>query len=325
MAHLVETMFSARVTPWHRLGVVTAGALTSREAITAAGLDWEVRLQPVFTQPPAQPQVEPAEPAAPVQLPDHRAVVRDTDHQILGVVSSKYRPFQNREAFSFFDNLVASGEAMYETAGSLKGGRLIWMMAKLPEGILIADQDPVDIYLLLQTSHDGTKAITVSVTPTRVVCANTLRMANRNARSSWSVRHTTSIDRKIRDARTALALSFSYTAEFTETANQLARVQVTDNLFRQITADLIPDTPRSQRKRDLLRSLFNESPTMPDNLRYTGWGAVNTVAEFFDHITTRHSPESRFAGSLTQTRAAVNHVSAQLAELTGAGPGAAGG
>src|SRR4051794_31311156 len=111
MAHLIENMFSVRETPWHRLGSVVQEAPTAEEAIRLAGLDWSVGLEPVSL---ADGREAPA-----------RATVRSSDRSILGVVGPRWHPLQNADAFKWFDPFIASGEATFETAGSLDGGRRV--------------------------------------------------------------------------------------------------------------------------------------------------------------------------------------------------------
>ena len=142
----VETMFSAREVPWHGIGTVVPDALTAEEAIRESGLDWEVTKEPFFVK----------DSSGEYHLaPRFYATVRSTDGRILGSVKEDYTVFQNRDAFSFADNLVDSGEAKYETAGSLFHGAWVWLTMKMPKQVLIAGDDPVDMYLLLNSSHDG--------------------------------------------------------------------------------------------------------------------------------------------------------------------------
>ena len=180
MAHEVETMFSARELPWHGLGTVTEDVLTAKEAIETAGLDWEVELRSLFVSLPGGNRKK---------IEDRKAVMRTTDDAVLGIVSPLYVPFQNRDAFAFTDNLVDSGDAKYETAGSLRDGRVVFLTMKVPFGMQVDGNDAHDLYIVLRTSHDGSTAVSVAVTPIRVVCMNTMTMALRSARHKWSMRH----------------------------------------------------------------------------------------------------------------------------------------
>lgn len=120
----VETMFSVRETPWHGLGRIIMDAPASREALELAGLDWQVESRNIYSGTGAM-------------IPGYRANVRSTDDAVLGVVSDRYRIVQNEEAFQFTDDLLGEG-VTYETAGSLQGGKKVWMLARLPRKYLIA-------------------------------------------------------------------------------------------------------------------------------------------------------------------------------------------
>ena len=120
----VETMFSVRETPWHGLGRIIMDAPASREALELAGLDWQVESRNIYSGTGAM-------------IPGYRADVRSTDDAVLGVVSDRYRIVQNEEAFQFTDDLLGEG-VTYETAGSLQGGKKVWMLARLPRKYLIA-------------------------------------------------------------------------------------------------------------------------------------------------------------------------------------------
>ena len=173
MSANVESMMYHGERPWHKLGKPLDHPATATEAITAAGLDWSVTLSPCYAGG------EGDEVDAPKYLPiaGKRAVVR-TDRQLaIGVVGTRYRPIQNTDAFGFFDAVVGEGKAIYETAGSLNDGRRIWMLARVPGDIWVADEDNVKKYLLLCNSHDGGSPLRALFTPIRVVCENTLRAA----------------------------------------------------------------------------------------------------------------------------------------------------
>ena len=124
MAHLVESIAyvsneaNGRFKPWHGLGVPVNEAMTSTEALQVAGLDWNVITAPVAVNG--------------IEVPGYIANVRDTDKSVLGIVSPKYKIVQNREAFEFTDNLIGN-DVRYETAGSLKGGRTIFLTAQFPK------------------------------------------------------------------------------------------------------------------------------------------------------------------------------------------------
>ena len=147
MAANVESMFYVRETPWHGLGTRVVTAPSSKEALELAGLDWKVHQQPIYTE---------AE-----EIPGYKANVRSTDGKVLGVVTDRYRIIQNDEAFSFTDALLGEG-VRYETAGSLLGGKKVWLLAHMPHEYIISGER-ISPYLVFSNTHDGSDAVTVMV------------------------------------------------------------------------------------------------------------------------------------------------------------------
>jgi phage/plasmid-like protein (TIGR03299 family) len=167
-----DSMFSVRETPWHGLGVVLdQPPATIAEAIDLSGLDWRVEKEPIavdrgdaaasdFTIPRCE------------EIPGYYATVRQDTRQVLGIVGPRYTVLQNSSAFEFVDQLLGSS-LHFETAGSLHGGRRVWVLATLPDHIEVGG-DAVRPLVLLSNSHDGSTGIVAATTPVRVCCANTL-------------------------------------------------------------------------------------------------------------------------------------------------------
>jgi len=172
MSHDIENnnCFFTHQPAWHQLGVVLDHPPTSAEAIQAAGMQWDVLKKQIYFRKdmPGGHEYCPAK--------GRMALVRSSDHKFLSVVSELYEPFQNRDAFKFFDPIVSDGLATYESAGVLREGKRIWVLARLVKDLHIGD-DVVRSYLLLCNSHDGSMRLSVSPTGVRVVCNNTLQMA----------------------------------------------------------------------------------------------------------------------------------------------------
>jgi phage/plasmid-like protein (TIGR03299 family) len=211
MAHYFESGFFVREQAWHGLGTVLQNAPTTREAIVAAGLDWTVDTVPAMAQ--VDNDFLPIE--------DSRAVIR-TIHQPDGSVRTEplttvgtvFEPLQNVDAFRFFDPILAEGNCTLEAAGSLKGGRHVWILARINDRPISVGSKADDIvcpYLLLSNAHDGTRNVTVAFTPIRVVCWNALstanRMADKHTASTRKVRHTRKANVRLSDIRETIDLA----------------------------------------------------------------------------------------------------------------------
>jgi phage/plasmid-like protein (TIGR03299 family) len=191
MAHEIETMAFVGETPWHGLGVRLDAPPSIEEMLKQSGLDWNVVTKPSFivlddaTAPNGKRVV----------ALDTKAVVREKDMKVLGEVGSSYEPVQNKDAFNFFQPALEQGFCEFETAGSLRGGRRIWALARIKDTTHdVVNGDPVNGYFLLSNSHDGTLAIRCGFTGIRVVCQNTLTLAHHNQKSKLlQVRHTKNV------------------------------------------------------------------------------------------------------------------------------------
>lgn len=272
--------------PWHGNGQGVQGAMTADTAIEKAGLGWTV-------------VKEPAERKGEV-IPDKFWMVRESDDKVLGVVGKDYKPIQNREAFEFFDTLVDSGEAKYETAGSLSGGKRIFLTAHVGEDFQVAGQDAHRLYLALISSHDGSKSLQAVTTMIRIVCANTETMALRSAKTSWTMTHRQTLEGKVAEARDALKLSFKYKDEFEKEVEKMLQVQVTTDKFREIMTGILPKQPRQLPKNlDALTARFESSPTIVDaGLSGTGYGAYNAVTEWLTWGREVRSQEARMVNTI---------------------------
>jgi phage/plasmid-like protein (TIGR03299 family) len=211
MSHEIESMLYRNEAPWHGLGLRVEGALTVANAMRLAGLNWEVGLKPLVT-------VDGDEVT-------HRATYRKSDGRILGVVGPAYTPLQNVEAFNFFDPILQAGEAELETAGSLRGGKRIWVLARVnraPSVIVPQAGDVVEKFVLLSNGHDGTLAVSVGFTPVRVVCANTLAMASESKASRLiRIRHQKNVADTLSAVRDIMNVA---DAQFEATAEQFRRL-----------------------------------------------------------------------------------------------------
>ena len=198
MSANVESMFYVRTAPWHGLGTKVIEAPDSEGALVAAGLNWNVVQEPIYTREEEM-------------IDGYRANVRDSDRRVLGVVTDRYKIVQNREAFAFTDELLGEG-VRYETAGSLQGGRRVWLLAHMPREYIISGER-ISPYLLFSNAHDGSGAIKVALMPIRVVCQNTLNLALNTAKRSWSMNHTGDIRGKMQEAKDTLFMAETYMDE----------------------------------------------------------------------------------------------------------------
>lgn len=309
MAALIESLFSVRETPWHGQGIIVEDAPTSEDAIRLAGLDWKVEQKPIYL-------------ADGVEIKGNYANVRSTDNKPLGIVGERYKIVQNTDAFAFTDALLGEG-VKYETAGSLKEGKVIWLLAKLPEKYDILG-DKVDPYVVFTNTHDGSGAVRVAMTPIRVVCNNTLNMALQRAKRVWTARHTGNIQYKLDDAMQTLTLADEYMEATKETFEELYKVKMDDIKLYRTLNNLIPITENMTDRqkinanaiRDDIMFRYKEAPDLKV-LDKTGARLIQAVADTVDHMTpfrnTKNYKENHFKSMIEGNQILDKAVSIVLA------------
>lgn len=286
-----ETAFvSAHTDAWHRLGTTLDHSFTAEEAMRHGLLGgWDVRKQPLLT-PDGNGEL--------LEIEDRRAVVRTdptdpkrTNH--LGIVGKDYQIVQNEEHAGFLNALVDESGAHFDTAGSLHGGRQVFITMRMPGHISVGGVDQVSLNLAALNSHDGSMSFTVLVTPVRIVCANTMNLAFQNKTNIFRVRHTSGIERAMRtQARQALEMTFNYLDGFQEEAERLINTTMTQSTFEEMIQKEFgapADAPqvtisRCENKIEQMTRLFADSMTH-EGVRETAWAGLNALTEWADHYS----------------------------------------
>ena len=291
--HEVEQMFSVREKPWHYemtkdVTKLIQEAPTSAEALRLAGLDWTIEGKPVYD-------------GKFNEIHGFKANTRSSDGRVLGIVSDKYKVVQNTDAFDFTDALISNGMT-YETAGSLRGGRTIWLLGKLPERKIVGDD--FEPYICFTNSHDGTGAVRCAMTPIRVVCANTLNLAMRRASRTWSTVHRGNIIQKLEEARETLELANKYLVALDETADKLANESFTEGQMHDTLNKMFPleedATERQKKTVEAAKDQIIICTLRPDVAKFlnTKWGFINAVSDYVGHADparkTRNWQENRW-------------------------------
>lgn len=307
MPHLVETMAYSGETPWHGLGVEVSNDLTPEQMLVAAGLDWEVKVVPITYPSPLVEFNDAGKRLPPKTIRSKKAAIltRTSDGAELDVVSPKWNPLQNAEAFDFFKEFVDEGKMEMHTAGSLKEGRMVWALAKLPnEGFELAGGDMITGHLLFANPHEFGKAIQIMFTPIRVVCKNTLTMALEGKRSAVKVAVN---HRRVFDAQAVketLGLADKHMKEFKQYAEFLQKRRYTQENVTLFLDKVFPKTP-SEKKADEKAEKKTQSAdeVLSRNARLalkvidtqpgadikpgSWWNAFNVVTFLTDHVIGR--------------------------------------
>lgn len=286
----VQTMAYVGEVPWHGLGETVEKVVHAEEMMSAAGLDWEVKKQPARGAKPIRKLADGRE------LYSRYEVVRmpkddsDDDEVVLGIVTDRYEPFQNREAFGFFDPIVDHKTAFFETAGALGEGERVWVMAKMPEPIEVVKGDECHKYLLLSNSHTGQGAVNVKFTAVRVVCQNTLMLALEDGQPAFRVRHSKSMAERLQEVGELVTAAHKAYAEAAELFQRLAKIKLQQQLIDEYLESVLPKSKSQKAKGEtppkwihVLQLLDEIDDLQIAGVKGTMWALYNAITRFEDY------------------------------------------
>lgn len=308
---------NGQVDAWHKLGTPVGHLMTVDEALDAAHMrGWDVRKEPLTARVPM-----PDGTVADMVVPDRYLTLRTNPHtgqpEPLGVVGNHWTPFQNEQTTALLGDLTEASGGHIETIGALDGGRRTfvtmampsWMTFTAPDG----SEDRHDLYVSVFNSHDGSSSLVAQISPVRVVCANTHRMAERLAVSRVALRHTGSPTARLAEVRRLLGLTFDYRDNYVEQVErlierQLDPVQVID-VIEDVWGVPAATTERQEARRKEMAAMvydhYQQSVTVRP-FHGTAAGVYNAVTEWLDHFRPVKGKD------ITDEEAAVRRAQATL-------------
>lgn len=319
MAHLVEQMAYVGQTPWHGLG----NQLASRQPLEVwteqAGLDWRIKETPVRFIDGDKGHLGEI-----LSFDDQKVLYRSDTQAPLSVVSQRYQVVQPREILEFYRDLTEASGFELETAGSLKGGRKIWALARTGQSGVLKDKDQTNAYVLLATACDGTMATTAQFTSVRVVCNNTLAVALNGQTQAVKVSHRSVFDAAA--VKQQLGITVSSWDDFMCRLKALSERKVTARETQKFLTTVFQPHPAQQyskaneRAMRKVLSLFDGNGRGADlpSAKKTAYGLLNAVTEFVDHEKRARSNDYRldsawFGQGATLKQRALDHAVALVA------------
>lgn len=285
---MTDTMVTTRSVPWMQLGsILDQEVMTAAEAITLGGMDFEVSLEPCFQRVVTGDFVE---------VPNRRCITRRDTEEVFEVVSGDYEVLQFGEAFDFLDAI----NPRFVAAGTLKGGKQGFVVVQAPEmqSLSLLGEDKHDMYVVVRTSHDRSRAVEAMVMPLRERCMNQLGLQSfkSGVANRWSIPHTKSMHDKLIVAQDAITKLDVYADELKKTAERLAAMPFSPEEGERLIRRVLPNRPKTDEVVTRIMQLWQHGETV--GYSGNGWGLVNAVSDYFDHGRAGGSAESRFTGAL---------------------------
>lgn len=281
MAHEFESGFFVREAAWHKLGTVIQEAPNVEEGIRLAGLDWKVSMENLFL--------------ADGRITTQKAVIRETDKRILGYGGENWTPLQNTEAFSFFNDFLDTGDVQLEAAGSLRQGQRIWVLAKIKSANGEAIKgDPIQRYFMLSNAHTRGIAVSVGFTDIRIVCKNTLAMAEQSTNSKLlRVTHSRRVAQNLDEIKSIINFSKQGFQADLEKMERLARRGINQQDIQKFVEVIFfdprtLDSKRSQNKLSIITDKINELIEIGygsdiKGVKGTAYGLYQATTEYLTH------------------------------------------
>lgn len=302
-----HSFFSVKEKAWHGLGQIVQDYPNSKEALQFAGLDFEVCKRPNIHKLDDGTEII-SKNSFYTYRPDCCAILGDR-------LGKDYEVVQNIDAFSFFDAIVGGDGIQYETAGALGKGEKIFITAKLPGYIKVGNDDMIEKYLFLTTSHDGYGSIMAAFTPVRIVCNNTLNAALRNHTNSIKIRHTANAKERLEEAHKVIGISNQLSQQLDGIFNQWAKVRITDKEVQKLIQ--LAMVPNKEVLKNIEKSEMDELSTCFKNMcddvyeynmtsasqQYettmgTVFGAYNAITGYFQNVRNYKDEEAKMKSLL---------------------------
>jgi phage/plasmid-like protein (TIGR03299 family) len=319
MAHELmndNAMFYVGQTPWHGLGNKLEIEPNTKEALKLSGLDWTVTKAETYIRvggPSGTLTIGGSSKSFSMKDTYNHAETgycctyrlnADLEPVILGHVSKKYEVLQNKDAFQPFDEVLLDHGYTYETAGAVKDGQKIWILAKAPYSNEVG-KDKIDRYVLLFNSHNGSTGVTMKPTMIRVVCNNTLEYAlNQKSDNGISLRHTIGVKDRLSTLTEALRACDANVEEALEVMRRMNEAELTDEVMTKYFETVFPTLINREQesyhpttKRKIPNFAKPHYEALVANYRHgkgnngkTMWDAYNSITEYVDHTKNYSDP-----------------------------------
>lgn len=285
MAITATTTLAERSASWDKIGTDISTAKSITDALALSKLDFTVTKQPISTPIDTVMTTVP-----------HWAATVGTDGKIRGVVKESYEVINNAEAFTLADALHDEGNLEYVRGGETYRGMSYLIMA-LPQFKVL--EDDIKLYFILQNSFAGQQALKAAIAPLRIVCQNQFRVAFRDASNSISIRHTSTAQGRLEQARQMLGYAGEYITEFQKYAEKLATIKVTKSQVNQFIESMFPCKSEAQvsiERNNVLKADFLKCYRADDlaNFNGTAWGLLNAWQDYETH-TVGFKPKAQAA------------------------------
>ena len=273
------------------MNMLNQGITTAKEALEIAGLNWKVSKRDVFFR--GMDELK--------GYDDAKAIVRQDNEQVLGIVGNRYTPIQNADAFAPLDEFVEDGDVLYKSAHSYKGGRVVSMDLSLTRESIhtVRVGDDIETLIRVITSHDGSEKFSARLVMNRLVCKN--GMVRPNTCYAFNVKHTETAKARIANGMELINVARVFGAEMAENARKMALTTMSSAANREYVNRVLgiakddEIATKTDNKREAIIALGVRGM---GNTGRSLWDTYNGVTEFADHHINVRGENDRLTSSV---------------------------
>ena len=241
-----------------------------------------------------------------VKVPDRFAMVRSSDKKVMTIAGKSWKPLQNADTLNFMKRYCDAGGATMETAGGLRDGKVVWALARLNHEFEVRPGDKVKGYLLITSPHVVGQSISIRTTTVRVVCANTMAMANYSGKVEYRQNHLTEFD--VEAAKQAVEAAHENLAEAERRSKKIDTLKLSlKDSVKKVLAPVFAPAFCAEGNEEIfakimdvdvmpknIQGIVHSMQNAPGAIEGTGWGTLNGVTHWTDHVAGRENASRMF-------------------------------
>ena len=243
-----------------------------------------------------------------VKVPNHKALIRSDNHQVLNVCKDSYTPTTNEQFCEFVYKLSSLTGYAVQNFNEFQEGKKVLAFLKAPETKINGFE--TENFLAVGNAHDSSKAFFVANTTRMIRCQNQFSYLNEKGMKAF---HTTSNADQIRQIESSIHLYEGQQKALTANFERLAKKQVDGQRFEDFLRFIFDidnsinlenaEEKISTRKINQMAELVEAIDIEAKDLGNTDFALFHGVTRWTTH--TRNQKDKTF-GNLFGTNAILN-------------------
>lgn len=163
-----------------------------------------------------------------------KALIRNDNNNLLGIVGDNYEPVFNSQLIRLTDALTKSGEFELKGFDEINNGKIILAFLKNNNPDLKMNGCKIDEYMFIGNSFDGTKRFHIGTSSNLIRCANQFS----STLKIFSKKHNSSIDMDDLAIKTLIQNYNQTKTDLYESFTGLELIKIDQNIINQLVNDV---------------------------------------------------------------------------------------